>query len=105
MPRRFICSHHLEDHLPGLGIQAHRGLVEHDQLGVEHQAAGELDEPLLTAGEAAGLLAGALAHDRVQLLHRAQPLGDERGSLTVNAPISTFSRTVISVNRLWAWGI
>ena len=65
---------HLEDDPAGLRVEPHRRLVEHDQRRVEHQAAGELDQPLLAPGEAAGLLAARSRDDREQLLDGLQPL-------------------------------
>src|SRR5882672_5411638 len=44
--------------------EAERGLVEHDQLGVAHQAAADGEHLLLAAGERAGELVAALAEAR-----------------------------------------
>ncbi len=63
---------HLEHDLADLRVEPHRRLVEDDQLRVEHQAARELDQPLLAAGQAPRLLVGSLADDRVELLDRPQ---------------------------------
>ena len=96
-PSAFSRRDRLEDQRARARVEAHRRLVEHDQRGIEHQAARELDQALLAAGEAAGLLAGPLAHDREQLL-RPRRAGGARapGRASVKAPISTFSRTVMS---------
>ena len=57
-----------EHRTQGLGVKSHRGLVEHHQLGLEHQTASKLHEALLTARERSGLVAGAFGHDREHLL-------------------------------------
>src|SRR5580658_4055281 len=59
-----------------LGGQADRRLVQDDQLRVEHEAPGELDQALLAAGQAAGLAAGPLRHRGEHLLHLGSPPPD-----------------------------
>ena len=53
----------LEDGAGGLGVQAHRRLVEEHDLRADHQRAGELDLLLLAAGEGAGEGAPAVGDD------------------------------------------
>ena len=76
-PARAFCStsrtvlpgrvHHadgVEHRAQHLGRQAHGRLVQDDQGRVEHEAPGELDQPLLAAGQAARLLRAPRRHLR-----------------------------------------
>ena len=69
---------HLKDGPAGRRIEPDRRLVEHDQRRIEHQAAGQLDQALLAAGQAPGLVARALAHEREQLLDLLAPAPHHR---------------------------
>src|SRR5258708_24253645 len=48
---------------------------------MEHQAPGELTQPLLAAGQAARLVSGPLHDLREDLLDGSEPLRDQRGAL------------------------
>jgi hypothetical protein len=58
--------------------QAHRRLVEQQQPGLEHQRAGELDEPLLPARQAARLLPCPGGDLREQVEDRLDPACGQR---------------------------
>jgi caffeoyl-CoA O-methyltransferase len=58
--------------------QAHRRLVEQQQPRLEHQRAGELDQPLLPARQAAGLLPGPLCDLREHLADGREPACGQR---------------------------
>ena len=51
-----------------IGREAHRGLVEHEQLGPAHQGAAHGEHLLLAAGEGAGGLLAAFAEDGEELV-------------------------------------
>src|SRR5215470_13148075 len=69
-------AYRVENRLEHLGCQSHRRLVQDHQLRVEHEAAGELHEPLLPAGQAARLLVKPVVDLREHLLHAGEtPLG------------------------------
>src|SRR6185369_6087074 len=57
---------HAEHFLDDGGRQAQRGLVEHDELGLAHQAAADREHLLLAAGHGAGVLAAPLGQAREQ---------------------------------------
>src|SRR5215472_1230510 len=66
----------VEHRLEHPGRQSHGRLVQDHQLRVEHETAGEFDQPLLPAGQAARLLVQPLVDLREHLLHRGKtPLG------------------------------
>src|SRR5215469_4938670 len=64
----------VEDRLEHLGRQSHRRLVQDHQLRVEHEAAGELHEPLLPSGQAAGLHVQPVVDLREHLQHPGEAL-------------------------------
>jgi len=72
--RRVHLPHGVEYRLEDLRRQAHGRLVQQQQGGLQHQRAGELDQPLLPAGQAAGLLRAPLRDLREQLEDRVDPL-------------------------------
>ena len=67
----------VEDRLEHLRRQAHRRLVQYHQARVEHQAAGELHQTLLPAGQAARLLPRPARDLREHLLDVGEPAGDQ----------------------------
>ena len=67
--------------------QAHRGLVEHEQLGPAHHGAAHGEHLLLAAGERAGRLLAALPEDREEVVGaRACRCGCRAWSLRRKAP-------------------
>src|SRR5450432_634235 len=69
--------HLLEHQAKRLGIQTHRWLVEDHELGVEHEAPGELDEPLLATRQGARLLVCPVDHDGEESLNGLETLADQ----------------------------
>src|SRR5215470_18117741 len=66
--------HRVENRLEHLGRQSHRRLVQDHQLRVEHEAAGELHQALLPAGQAARLHVQPVADLREHLQHPGEAL-------------------------------
>jgi hypothetical protein len=64
----------VEDRLEDLRRQAHGRLVQQQQDRLQHQRAGEFDQPLLPAGQAARLLRPPLRDLREQLEDGVDPL-------------------------------
>src|SRR5437879_11790890 len=69
--------HGREDEGASLGVETHGWLVEDEQLWVEHEGAGKLDELLLPSGERSCWLAAPLGDDGKHLAHCGEALLDQ----------------------------
>ena len=76
--------------------EAERGLVEHDEARLPHQAAGDRQHLLLAARQRAGELPAPLGEAREQGEHARRALARAPARARgMTAPISRFSTTVI----------
>jgi hypothetical protein len=79
-----------------VGDEPQRRLVEHEQLRTGHERPRDGEHLLLAARQRPAELLGALAQDGEALEHALEVLGVRAARPRTKAPISRFSRTVIS---------
>ena len=113
MPSRVELADHLADALDQRRVDPAGRLVEQDQLRVEHEHLGQLDELLLAVGERPRLLVAERAHaDELEQLLGARGLRaadrvrvELAPARTTRSGATTFSSTVISRNSRVIWKV
>ena len=73
-------AHHGKHLIDDPRRQPDRRLVQHDDLGIHHQSAGDLEHALLAPGQARGILRLAAGEHRKHRLHRRDAFGRATGS-------------------------